>query len=570
MKKRKIVPLLLSAALVLGAAGCSVPSSAPGAAEESESRREETVGTVQTESAVQSSAEAAGKYAEVLRVGTTKPADIFNLTDTNGSFGKMNYNSFVGAQFLDLDVEGKIRPHLMKTWEIAPDNKSIVATFATDEGVTWHDGVPLTIDDIIFTMEYYVDPMKYKYFETVTSVEKINDTTLKLNFDEPAAFTELIRIAHFAFAIPKHIWEGIENPLEYAGEDAVIGCGPYRLTDIDRDAQVVTFEAVDNYFLGELTVKKVIMRTYDSHDALVMALRSGEIDAVYDYSNALDASMKPSLTGIDGIDPGMSTNPGHFQMTFGFNAAPTNDLSFRQAVAAALDYELLATSIGGEDGEVAGTGIVSPTALGYDPSFPLNARDLEKSMSILDAAGYVDIDDDGIRESPEGEPLDVLVTPQFNKTRSALYLRICEIVISNLKDVGVNAVLDEESVRNQDYEAEVRSSGMCQIYIGYTSPGVAQFQSAFLYMIDQGNSSWGTCRDEKLIEAYEKMLTADSYETYYRHSKEAQTIAAEEVVGIALCWDKAYFPYSTKYKGWTNSPGWGAVNADTWYNIRPE
>ena len=44
----------------------------------------------------------------------------------------------------------------------------------------------------------------------------------------------------------------------------------------------------------------------------------------------------------------------------------------------------------------------------------------------------------------------------------------------------------------------------------------------------------------------------------------------EEVIGIALCWDTAYYPYRTdKYEGWTNFPGWGVINCETWYNLHP-
>ena len=91
----------------------------------------------------------------------------------------------------------------------------------------------------------------------------------------------------------------------------MIGCGPYKVTDIDQDAQVVTYEKVADTYLGrEIMVDKVQVRSYDSHDSLVMALKNGEIDAMYDYSNSLDSSMQPSITGVEGLDAGMSTNTG--------------------------------------------------------------------------------------------------------------------------------------------------------------------------------------------------------------------------------------------------------------------
>lgn len=574
MSCKKLISAALALILALSLCACGPATDAPASSVASENsvpeNTSEEVSVASEEVPEEASSAPTGAIVETLRIGTTRPADSFNIMMEDGSYGKMNYNSFSAAPFLELNQEREIQPYIMTDWDIADDQMSVVATFATDKGITWHDGQPLTIDDIIFTFGYMIEVKQSSYLKSMSSVEKIDDKTLKLNFDTPAGFTMLTKIAPFVYVYPKHIWEGVEDYKGYTGEDASIGCGPYKLVDIDEEAQIVTYEAVENYFKGELTVKNVVVRSFDSHDALVMALRNGEIDAMYDYSNSLDSSMKPSITGIEGLDEGTSVNPGNFQMVFGFNVAPTNDLPFRQAVASALDYELLATAIGGEDGEVAGTGIISPAALGHDSSLPENKQDIEKAKQILDEAGYVDTDGDGMRELPTGEEMSVLVTPQFNSARSALYLRICEITIENLSEIGVRAVLDEESVRNSDHCTEFRKSGQYEIYIGYTSPGVAMFDSAFMYMVPNEKNPWGTCTDETFNAMYEQMMNVANYEEYIECSHKLQQMAGEIEVGIALCWDRAYFPYRTdKYTGWVNYPGWGAINSETWYNLRP-
>lgn len=112
-------------------------------------------------------------------------------------------------------------------------------------------------------------------------------------------------MANFVTLRPEHVWSKVEGEYaEYTGEDAAIGCGPYKLTGVDEEAQSMTLEAVSDTYMGqELTVRKLTVRTYDSHDALVMALRSGEVDAMYDYSNSLNATMVDSITGVEGLDP---------------------------------------------------------------------------------------------------------------------------------------------------------------------------------------------------------------------------------------------------------------------------
>ena len=553
-----MLSLLLAGALTLGLFGCSaqtpeesgVPQSAPA----------QTEGT------------ASAGVVEELKIGICKEVTPRTLASESGSFGRMNYNAFCAGTWLVRDENNEMQPNLMTSWEILDKGSTIRATFATDQGITWHDGEPFTIDDVIFTVDLMNNKLKSGYLSKITGVEKVDDTTVDFQVADGAAYFTLGNSAVFVRMYPKHIWEGIEDPSGYTGEDAVIGCGPYKLVQVDEEAQTMHYEAVGETYMGRaLTVRSVTVRSYDSQDALVMALRSGEVDAMYDYSNSLNATMVDSITGVEGLDPGMSDNPGNYQLVFGFNEQPTDDLIFRKAVRAALDYELLRVTIGGEDGQIPHAGIVAPPNKGFDGSLPELAQDVDEANALLDEGGYVDADGDGWRDMPDGSELNVLITPQYNKTRQALYLRIAEVLKTNLEAVGVQTTMDEESVRNSDHATEVRKQGTYELYIGYTSPGVAMYDTAFMYMIgDNDNNRWGTCLLPEFVAAYEAKKTAGSYEAYNAAMKELQALADEQVVGLALCWDKAYFPYRTDhYEGWTNFPGWGVINYKTWFSTRP-
>lgn len=511
-----------------------------------------------------------GAPVEVLRIGTTAAIDGLNVFTESGIFGKLNYNAICTAPFVVTDANGVVQPFVMTSWEMSEDLNTMTATFATDQGILWHDGEPFTIDDVAFTFNYLIS-RKSGYMPGLTSVEILNDTTMQLNFTEGKAFTAINSMANFVTVRPEHIWSKVEGEYsEYQGEDARIGCGPYKVTEVDEAAQILTLEAAADTYMGkEITVRKLVVRTYDSADALVMALRTGEVDAMYNYSNSLNPTMAASITGIEDLDPGMSNNPGNYQLVFGFNKQPTDDLAFRKAVRAALDYELLRVTIGGEDGEIAGTGIVPPPNKGFDDTLPKLAQDVEGAKAILDEAGYVDTNGDGWREMPDGSEMNVLITPQYNKTRMALNLRIAEVMQSNLADIGVQTTLDEESVRNSDYATEVRKTGSYELYIGYCTPGVAMYDTAFMYITYNPVNPWGTCTLPEFVTAYEAKLASGSYEEYNAAMKDLQKVADEQAIGLALCWDKAYFPYRTdNYAGWVNYPGWGVINHETWFNLR--
>lgn len=311
------------------------------------------------------------------------------------------------------------------------------------------------------------------------------------------------------------------------------------------------------------------MRTYDSQDALAMAVRTGEVDAMYDYASPIPPTLAQSVTGVENVDNGMSKNLGNYMLLFGFKKQPTDDLAFRQATYKALDYELLAAAIGGDDGEVAGAGLIPSLSLGFDDALPTNAQDQEEAMRILDEAGYLDVNGDGWREMPDGSEMNVVVSPQNNATRQSMYERIAEIIMKNLGEIGVQTTLDEESVRNSDFANQLRADGTYELFICYSTQGVGMFKTAYMYIIDEGpGAKWGSCLDPELLDAYHALQEAQDYDAYTDSVRALQQLNAEHIYGIGLCWDKSYYPYRTdKYEGWTDFPGWGVINNQTWYTL---
>ncbi len=155
-----------------------------------------------------------------------------------------------------------------------------------------------------------------------------------------------------------------------------------------------------------------------------------------------------------------------------------------------------------------------PAGIGYDDSLPKLVQDQEQAKAILEAAGYIDTDGDGWRERPDGTPMDVLVTPQYNATKAALYQRIAEIIVTNLGRL-VKCTLDEESIRNSDHEQQLRDDGAYEIYICYATQGVSFYKTPFLYMFNYDLSMWGTCDLEDFDQDYNDMLNAQGMRTMW-------------------------------------------------------
>ena len=194
MMKKRILSLLLASALALSLFGCSgSPAATPAAA------------PAETSAADPSSTESPASEEVTLYIGTTKAPEVISTMYERDAFGRMNYNSFCAAPFLVRDENGIVQPNIMTDWTFSDDQTSLVATFATDKGIKWHDGEPLTMDDVEFTFDYLMNVKKSSYIHMLESVERISDTQLKLNFDGPSAFNFINYACMAVFVYPKHI-----------------------------------------------------------------------------------------------------------------------------------------------------------------------------------------------------------------------------------------------------------------------------------------------------------------------------------------------------------------------------
>lgn len=533
-----------------------------------------TVGTLTgcgagEETSAETKSEASGGHVDVLRIGTTYPNDTFSLFSSDGAYGRMNYNAFVGLNFWNFDENAQLSSDgcFFRDWEVSEDATQLTLTFDTTD-LYWHDGEAVTGEDVVFTFEYY-KKQNYPLFLHMTEITLLDEQTMQVTFDSEMAFSFMNQATLMYKILPKHIWENVENPETYAGEDAAIGCGPYRLVSVDQDAQVSYYEVVESFPLGEVTVDKVEIHSYDNQSALMMAMTGNEIDVMYGYSASLDTTLLGMIEGNADIDKGESVNTATYQIMFGFNKQPTDDLDFRMAVRYALDYELFNQSLSGGYGEVANQGAVSPAALGYDDSLEKNVRDVEKAKSILDEAGYVDVDGDGFREYPDGSAMNVSIGLQNGKNE--IYKRIAEMIQIHLAEVGIQTTIDQQTISNADYATQLRMEGTYEIYIGMTTVGIAAWTGIASYLADVTITSgqhFGTYDDPEYIAAYNEMSASRNYDEYTEAFKKIQAMNASDCPGIALAIMKTFYPYRTdRITGWINYPAWGVINAKTWYSV---
>lgn len=569
---KKAICLLLSCVLLLGLfAGCGSQSSGSTA-----STTAATAGAETTQEETAATEAAGKKHVENLVIGTTMANNTFNLVGQADAFGRTNYVNFCRANWVYEAADGSLQPFFFTSFEISEDGTTLDFTYPTT--AVWSDGEKVTWDDIDFTFRFLKDTAKNTSFVNLVSVEQTGEGSGRVTFSGPDVYGWLSGTAMMQGVLPKHVWEKFEGSDEYKNynePDAAVGCGPYKLVSYDVDAQVSYYEAIpENDYHGEITVDSVTIKTYADQTAIMMALNAGEIDCYYAYSTPIDATLI-DLIADDAVDSGESVYAGEDQITFGMTRPAGSDYQFRLAVTKAMDWNLLTDVIGGGYGEVPRAGIISPTCNGYLDGLPQFQQDTAEAEKILDEAGYKDVNGDGFREFPDGSEMKILIVPQYSK-KMDLRNRIAEVLIDNLKAVGVNAYVDQEIIVSSEIWESNIQAGNYDIAIGYTTAGVARHTSAFRYYVYEPKPGtersaswlWGTYTDPTFNETVWRMLNASSQEEYVSCIQWLQQEAADTLFGCALSWTSCFYPYRTdKYEGWYNRPSWGVVNDELWFTL---
>jgi peptide/nickel transport system substrate-binding protein len=315
-------------------------------------------------------------------------------------------------------------------------------TFQLEPDVLAHDGQPLTADDVAFTLQLYQEHPKFSYFGGQTPVmeriEAVGRNTVTITLSRPVGNIEAL--FHWVPLLPKRMWEAQEIAETTEITDAkAVGSGPFMWSE-RGDEERTTLVANKGYWMGAPKVDAVSLQTYPNAEALVLAIKNGDVDLITEVP----------LQWI----PDLKTDP-HIQVVSGpqirvrcllFNIADKpqstghpalKDAKVRQAIAHAIDKQQLIDLVLLGQG-MPGISIVPPALRGwFNPGIEDVAFDLEAARDLLERAGYKDADGDGVREMPRsGAALDFRLFVAADSTTGA---REAEMVGNWLRQIGIKA-----------------------------------------------------------------------------------------------------------------------------------
>ena len=349
---------------------------------------------------------------------------------------------------ISVNSAGEYVPELATEWSSTEDGLTWTMTIRDD--AVFQDGTPLTADDVAFSMNLYKEteafPFLPSYVEPFTSIEATDETTVTLTTENPIANFEPSMA--FIYVLPKHIWEGVEDPVEFGNEE-MIGSGPFSLVAADQGVSV-ELAANTEYWGTPPNVDGVIFQKYDSDDTRVTALTTGQIDAMLDVPETAIPTLQNTenvFVHIADVAAGGSLTDIILNVTADEDCPPEDgvcsghpalkDLEVRKALAHATDKQQLLTVATSGTGSP-GLSLVPP-GLGdfYASEIEDYAFDIGEANSILDAAGYEDTNGDGIRECLPDQDCNDL-TFRFNYPNdSTTGARESEVIQETWQQIGV-------------------------------------------------------------------------------------------------------------------------------------
>lgn len=373
-------------------------------------------------------------------IGVTNAPKTLNPFDFDNNTDRIT-TSLLFSPLVDLDQDYEWVPNLADSIE-TEDYKTYIVKL--NENATWTDGEPITVEDLIYTIqlignpditfsysnifsaiEGFNDEGKLDNIEEISGINKIDEYTLEINLKnemDPNAFND--SFGKNIKTLPKHVMETIE-PSNFDMDEFFrkpnVTSGPYKFVEHSND-QYLELEANQDYFKGLPNISKLFFKVLNAAN-ISSQLASGEIDMNY-----------PGVGNIPIEDYEQVENSSNLQIFDGntsstqvltFNLEVIDDIKIREAIIHAIDRETITKNLYSGGASVM-DGTYPPGHLyHYDDIVP-REYDPEKAKQLVEESNW-----------DNSEPI-TFVAPSGNVARE----RTGSMIVENLRTVGINAEIE--------------------------------------------------------------------------------------------------------------------------------
>ncbi|MFM7244286.1 MAG: peptide-binding protein [Planctomycetaceae bacterium] len=490
-------------------------------------------------------------------LGSTNPI----LISSSAEFDILGLTGF-GLFSFDRALEPFANAETVVSWQTSADG--LLDKVVIRDDLVWSDGKPITARDVAFTYDVIMDPRVpvpavRNGTDKLRGVHAYDDRTLVFFHEEPLA----TNVWNINFPVlPKHVYETTweddptlkDSPAHVALEEKPVSGGPYEILSRKRGQEIVLRRRDSWSTVGGRTVreppffKDIRFRIIEDPNTALLALKSGEIDEMI-----LQPEQWTTQTGDADFDRlnTKATAPEWVSFHFAWNIGEPffADRRVRRAMSYAFDHDRMLEKIC--------LGLYQPCAGNFPPGSWMAGpkklepykQDLDRAEALLDEAGWIDHDNDGIRDKEiDGRLVPFEFTLLVNQ--QPFRIAICTLLKENLEQIGVIANVRpvevtalQEMMQKKTFQAcfsgwgsgtdpdsseNIWKTGEMRNYCGYSNPEV----------------------DRLFAEGRRELDRSRRAEKYAR----IQEILSEDQPYTWLFWRNSFYGFSKSLRGYVFSP----------------
>jgi peptide/nickel transport system substrate-binding protein len=490
------------------------------------------------------------------------------------------YEAYVMGHIYDalvqLDTERQPVPVLCSGWT---HNETYEQwTFTLKDNTYWHDGTPLTIDDVYYTYDLLVNdpaiPRRSWLFDEVVDLQIIGTNQIQVTFGWGPKPADVLFDLATTWIVPEHIWDAVDL-YTFANDVNPIGSGPFEFVEWQR-GQYFTLKRNDVYYLDGPYVEYKVLPIISEVEVAYYELSLGNIENM--------ANPPPELEAVAEVDPLIEIHEAlqDYWVYLGLNHRryPNNVTEFRQAVLYGINRSEIVDLIRFGRGDIMPASCSLPYGPYYNPDIPEYEYNVTKANEMLDALGWVDTDLDDIREDGEGNPLefDVIVSADAQVSVDS-----CLFIKGYMEDIGIDVTVVPliwdvlwQTVGGTGDPGNTWDYDWCFLgWVGFWS----DFHPSWMRWLFSANGWWGsddvnipgwnsTSRWE-VTDLADQILYSTNETEIKELIDEAQLLVAEDLPYLPInVLGGTYLYRIDEFKDWVLGPTTGPDNWMTWLSIQ--
>lgn len=402
-------------------------------------------------------------------------------------------------------------PRIAESYEISDDGLDY--TFHLRDDVTFHDGTPVTADDVVFSIELYkASEYQGSQISMLSSVEATDEHTVVCHLDAP--YSPFLQGICSPMIASKAYYESSEDDFV----NNPIGTGPYKFVSRAKGSNI-KLEANEDYYRGAPEIKEVTFEVIPDSSTKAIALQTGEVNFA-----EIDSATKPQLEANPAITIAEVPTSTFSYIAMNTEKEPFNDVKVRQAINYAIDRDNLVAVCYDGEAEV-NSNICAKERFGYSDDQFQYTYDPEKAKELLAEAGIETPYDLG----------EILVAEKYSN--------LATVIQNDLKAVGLDVTISVKEFNSYISDLQNGSYGITALNMtleGDTQTLEMAFTTDYIGIANNARYS-----DEEMDKLFEQARTETDNDKRAEVFNEIFTKAQDEAIYAVMCNPMTLYAYNS-------------------------